>query len=157
VYNQVLSEQAWKERFRILRLAPEPLPTPVLIKPVGGTSFSVQNPIEFKWEKSELADDQRYVFIIQDDGNYCEGSNQCFDVHWIVKGKSTYTLSKGRTYFLRTNGGSIDVDENTLEWKVVVSTTGDANFKPTEQDTNIQPASTVVQSEVRKFTLRRKR
>ncbi len=131
--------------------APQPLPTPKLIAPKNGVEFLVSKKIDFRWKKSELADDQRYVFIIEDDGNsYCDDPEGCSDVHWILWEDSHFTLPAGQWFFVVDKDRN-PVSENILRWKVVVSTTGDDHYK----SENTQPVSTVVASEIREFTLSR--
>jgi len=121
-----------------------PTPTvPELLQPENKATRSVNEEIRFEWRGS-LADDERYVFIIEHDN--CKDVRGCSDVHWIEdRNQSYYVLPAGR----------YDLEKSTfLTWKVVVAKANDPSRDTQNPDTNKQPANPVVSSDQREFSLR---
>jgi hypothetical protein len=118
-----------------------PPPTvPELLHPEEGAARSVNEEIRFEW-KGSLADDERYVFIIEHDN--CDDSRGCSDVRWIEDGDRSYYVLPPGQWFL--------TESTFLEWKVVVAKADD----PNATRRNKQPVNPIVTSERRAFSLTR--
>jgi hypothetical protein len=118
-----------------------PPPTvPELLHPEEGAARSVNEEIRFEW-KGSLADDERYVFIIEHD--YCDDPRGCSDVRWIE--------DSDRSYYVWPSGQWFLTESTFLEWKVVVAKADD----PNANRPNKQPVNPIVTSERRAFSLTR--